>query len=493
MSWLDSLIEWISPSWGAQRLMERQAIELGYRAGSHTRVGRAMPTAGSADWQNEVDGRGRVDLLRRARQIERDSALACALLDRQQENVIGCGHQPQADSGNERWNRRAERLFADWADDPALADARGIHSFGELQGLLFRSGQRDGDVGAIKMGTGHLQAVEGDRIVSPRGHHSTSPGMIDGVELDSLGRPTKYHVGEFGLYGTLNATKAIPSDEFVFYARRSRLGQTRGITVFAQTLHHFDQIDSYIEAVIMSARMAACFGLIIQNNGKFAGLSKDSEGRRRLKLEPAAVLELKRGETATTLAPAQHQAQLDTFIKTFARLAGLSFGIPAEIGVLMFDRSNYSNTRASMVQAQSTWRCQQRDFQAQFLRNVWRWKIDEFVARGMIEAHESRYRHTWTGPGWTWIDPTKEIESALLAVDAGLDTRTNIMRRQGREFDDVLRTLKLEADAIERSDVIIGRSSRTRDVGQTIGQTEPQPEPEPDQDDEDENALPADD
>jgi len=46
--------------------------------------------------------------------------------------------------------------------------------------------------------------------------------------------------------------------------------------------------------------------------------------------------------------------------------------------------------------------------------------------------------HTWQGRRWPWVDPEKDINAAILAINARLDSPQRIAAQQGRDVEDVL-------------------------------------------------------
>jgi capsid protein len=46
--------------------------------------------------------------------------------------------------------------------------------------------------------------------------------------------------------------------------------------------------------------------------------------------------------------------------------------------------------------------------------------------------------HTWQGRRWPWVDPEKDINAAILAIGARLDSPQRIAAQQGRDVEDVL-------------------------------------------------------
>lgn len=470
---LDAIIGIFSPRMAAERAAWRAAERLSYRSARTGRTDRGPAVGGSADYHLEA-GYDRDRILQRARQLERDNCIAAGILERAVDNIVGTGMVPRAATSSETFNRKAEALFAEWAEDP---EARGLFDFDELQRATYLSYIRDGDVGTLKLGDGKLQAVEGDLIASPAGKPHLDNRMVDGVELDRRGRPVTYWlIDESGTETRNNAGRdhlpgTIPVDaaRMLFLARRKRLGQTRGEPAFAQSAQLFDQVDGHIEAVVTAARMAACFGVMLRRPGGYGSgipeiTGSDGVARKDFRLEPGMVKTLEQGEEVTTLSPAQPTQNFPDFLAVLGRLLGLPFGLPLELVFLDFSKTNYSSARAALLQAYRRFRVEQRRFIAHWLRPIWRWKVEEWVREGVLtNAPEDWKKHIWTPPAWQWIDPKAEAEGHLIAIDAGFSTVAEVIAETGRDWRDVFAARKRELEEMKKAGMPEVRSNATRD------------------------------
>lgn len=492
--WIDQAIGVLAPGWAADRLASRVAQgeleRLSYRAARHTRLDRRTASQGLADTELELT-HGRRVMVDRARQLERSSVLADGYLSRSVEFTVGCGFGLQAKTNSEAWNKRAERLWKDWAT--SAADVRGMETFNGLLGLVLRSYLRDGDVGAILLSDGSLQLVESDQISSPYGT-ALQRNLIDGVELDRRGRPIAFHVVDDPdplnpavRYQGLGRRTRVPAESFVFLARRKRLGQTRGITAFSNVAWLLDQIDGNVEAVTAAARMAACLGLVIARKNRMSGLpveaGADGKNRRRLSLEPGAMIEVGQGDTVTQINPSQPGQNWPEFVRMLARLVGVSFGIPVEIGMLNFEKSNFSNARTALMQAWQVWRCHQLMLKG-FATRVYHWRILDWMERGLLPVRSDALTHVWTSPGWQWIDPEKEIKSTMAACDAGLDSLQRAAARMGLDWEELLEEQRAAAEKRAAAGLPDVRSTLTRDPNTSApaapqdGDDEPKEDPD---------------
>lgn len=501
---VDRVASAISPEWAAKRQLWRNALrEASYRNARRTRVDPAVGVSGHPDAINELTY-DRYEMLERGRELERDNQIAAAILDRYVENIVGSGFIFRPKTESTEWNDAASVLWKDWARAP---EARGMDDLTEVLKLIVRSEARDGDVGIIKLDggkhKGKIQLIEADQIKSPAGEQIVDARMVDGVQLGRYGEPTVFHViDEEKSFDRrresrrgIVATKPIPAEKFLFLASRKRIGQTRGVTSFAQSAWIFEQLDKVVEAVTITARMAACFGVIIKRPGGFGGLGSVTGGSgdtyKNMNMEPGMWKYLEYGEEISTLSPSQPHQDLVEFITLLTRFLGLAFSLPLELVLLDFSKTTYSSARAALLQAQRAFRSAQMRYVERLCVPLYRWKIDEWVAAGLLADTEDKYEVDVIPPGWSWVDPQKEVEADLLAVDAGFTTLSDVITSRGSSTpEDVFRRRSEELRLLESLDVIPARSNRSRDpvdpeAAQEAGSEENQEKSSLNRDDED--------
>jgi lambda family phage portal protein len=471
MSKLERMIGWAFPSWGANRAVARARLNAVERLGAYPqsepgrRDGEVRARGASPDWTLELqyDRRKVVD---RSRELERTNVLAEGLLSRSTESVVGDGFPLQMDSGDEAFDDEVEARWNDWCENDA--DYRKLLTFSDILGILYRSKMRDGDVGAVLMADGSLRIVESDEIASPTGS-STTPNMVDGIELDRAGRPIAFHVFDWDpnvhwsdRRQALTRLVRVPAEQVVFLARRLRAGQTRGMTAFVNLFWILEQVMDSIEAVTVAMRMAACFGLLIKQHGPMVNLQTgtDSSGRTKsqLNLEPGMFKRLEPGEEIEQIQPLHPGSNFDNHVQGLIRLAGIPFGLPLEVVLRDFTKSNFSNTRAAMLQAWHTWRRHQDELK-RVCSKIFMWKLLNWYPGLSPE----QCKHSWQAPGWAWIDPVAEVQSAMLSIDAGFDSPQRVISRMGGDWKAILKERKEWNEKLTAEEINQAMSNLSRD------------------------------
>lgn len=307
MNIIDKIIGWVSP----QRAYERQAYRDALRQYDAASMDRL-----SSDWQPaygtaEQLATGSRDIIRgRARAAEMNSDLAESAVIALLRNVIGTGIIPQAKVRNRNGklnndlNKKIEKAWAKWAE-PENADIRGISNFYELQEMALRRMVYDGEILVNKTSQGSylplsIQLIEAENI----GAVSITNGknnIINGVEVTEHGRPVAYHVSQTDPMGLRSFdTVRLSTDQAFLLFKPKRPSQIRGISLLALVLRRIHDIDEYMDADLIAARVAACFSVFVtsQNSARQSALlPRDKKGRPNITMAPGMVRHLSPGES----------------------------------------------------------------------------------------------------------------------------------------------------------------------------------------------------
>jgi lambda family phage portal protein len=486
VNWLDDLINFVSPKKGAERLAYRNAnnLQATYTGANQSRISTYWSQSESITGLPHLNLQVHRYMRDRARSLIENNALASSILNRATENIVGNGFQLQVLSSDTEWNKHCEELFNQWFHH---ADYYG-RTWAQHQRLICNGLLRDGDIGAALLGKGQIQLVEGDYISSP--YTNGNAYLHDGVELDKFGRVNQYWIMQF--VNLQNRTwKPIKPKDFIFIGNIRRATQYRGETYFAQSFDLFDQLKGYLDAVVLSAKIAACLAIFIRQNSPTAALQGLGYGRnagnqsqRQLQLEPGMIQALQPGEDIQQINPQQPGGNFDNNVRMLIRLLGTNFGMPLEQVLLDFSQTNYSSARASILQAQRSFECIQKLLVDDYFRRVYRWRVSKFINDGLLEDRPDKFAHRWFAEEWPYLDPVKEIQASMLAVDAGLDTVRRQVMAKGLDPDKLLVERAAELNKMRQLDIPIYRTSLVAQLdasipeGTSIDNNVPTPTPE---------------
>lgn len=487
-AYVDAAISVIAPHWGLRRLQARASTKMfsTYRGAEKSRLrGDWKALSGSAD----ADLLGDLPTLRqRSRDLNRNDAHASAITGTVVVNVIGTGLRPQSRPDVEElgvspeqghaFAKKAERAWKIWC---RKADSQNRMDFYELQSLVQRQILENGEVFILPLMLAQspgrryrlaLEIIEADRCETPIGRRG-DPSIRDGIELGERGEPIAYHIrkkhpgdvllGQAGVVGQQEWVRypafnvaGRPNVLHLYHVKRP--GQTRGEPFFAPVLSAFKDLGDFMEAEIVAARVAACFSAFVKKTDPYgsaqANTNTDPNGNRLEGIEPGMFHYLAPGEDITFGDPKRPSGAFEPFVLAVLRSIGSALGLPLELVLKDFSRTNYSSARAAMLEARRFFRGDQAWLANRLCQPCWEWLIEEAWLKQELPAvdlfwdqREDWMRVSWIASGWGWVDPVKEVESSRIAIEAGLSTLADECAAQGRDWEDNLAQQQREQQA----------------------------------------------
>lgn len=432
-----------------------RADALGYRAQRITqqvdgsRAGIAM--AGESHTRYN-----RTQFIQQSREFYRDNAIYRGVIDRTVSYTVGSGFTLQARSKNPEWNAQAEKLWrAFWTGRP---EVRGIFSGSRVEQMVCRELLIAGDVLALVVNKpAKLQIIESEQV--------TKSGITSGVEVDTYGAPSKYWVSGYSKTGVLdsrNATAYSP-DSCLFVTDPERPSSIRGVPAAQAAFSMFHRINDVCDSEALAwqllSRMAVCITREEAAAGAYAESEESGDGLlladRIQEVDAALIFHGNPGESIKGIdrnIPGQNFPQS---LETFMRLLGLPLGLPLEIVLLDWTKSNYSQSRAVLEQAYRTFITRQSLIEEQFHAPLYRLKVAEWMRAGLLPMDDDAFCHEWIKPVWPWIDPLKEVQAHAAKLDRGLTSMTAVCKEMGRERSDIILDRVREiTEAIEQSKAI---------------------------------------
>lgn len=484
MSWINRyVIGQVSPAWALRRERAARGLKAMYEAAESNRMHKRRSKQQSA---NAVNLRAADKLRSEARHFEENLDIAKGALDVLVANVVGTGIQPEPQvelsSGElaEEVNRELLRLWDDWIDSP---DVTGQFDYYGLQQMTCRSWMRDGDVfGQLLMGSvpflDHrtivpysIEMLEADFV--PVDLNDESRGIVQGIELNSWGRPRaiyvyKTHPGDSGSRSSYD-TKRVSSERLIHLKMVNRFHQVRGISVFASVINRLDDIKEIDESERVAARVAAAMAAFIKKGtpDMYEATGVDESGNpeeRTMDWVPGMVFDdLQPGEDIGTIDPKRPNNALIPFRDSQLRSAAA--GIGASYSSLSKNyNGTYSAQRQELVEQRVHYGALSGVFIRRFCMPVWYGFIDSLLATRALELPRdvnpnTIYNATHTPPPMPWIDPKKEAEANEILERRGYKSRSRIIRERGDNPDQVNRELQRDKAEAERLGLKFGEQA----------------------------------
>lgn len=293
-----------------------------------------------------------------------------------------------------------------------------------------------------------------------------------GVEMDRLKRPIAYHFiapakSSNATYWSSGGHIVVPAGEIFHLYVQEYPGQTRGVPWMATALMRMGMLNGYEEAALVNARVGASkLGVIVTEDGEYVGDDVDSDGAALVDGgDPGSWFNLAPGESIEGYDPTYPNGEFPDFVK--ACLRGIASGLGVHYNILANDLEgvSYSSIRQAVIEDQEVWKGMQEWIVDTFISRLFESWMDEALINGAIDINGtplryegySRYRRaSWQPRRWPWIDPLKDVQANIAAIDAGLRSRSDVIREQGGDPKDVWSEVERENELLDQYGVAIG-------------------------------------
>lgn len=499
MNLIDRIVGYVAPNAALKRMQARRMLDFAQAHGEE--INRAYASAKidrftsnwrapnrSADRELEYDA----DVTRgRARQLVRDNAYVKGIIRAAVRNIVGPGIKPQAKvqlpdgEPHEALNERIESLWDRWQ---MHADVTGRMSFYEIQQLVVSERWEAGELliqfiesdDPLRPVPFALELIDVDRLASnekyPKWHSDNGNEVRRGVEIDKTGRPVAYWLYPYhpSDLNTISTTpQRYPAENFLHLYRPSRIGQTRGISELAPILPWSKHLDSYMDNEMKASMIASCFSVAIKSlsagadGAVFGGPSTDDGVDQNSNpfeyLEPGLVARLFPEEEVQVINPMRNHADATAWLTLMQRSMGVGVGLSYERLTRDYSQTNYSSNRASDLEDRREFRMEQQwlithlcipvyqRFMSSVMqhRDLYDWMPKELE----YLANRTNYnRCDWNPPGWEWVDPLKEVNAIVTAMDNNLTTlAAETQKRDGGDWRANLKQRGIEHELAEQN------------------------------------------
>lgn len=459
MNPLESVIKLISPAWAKARLRDR-AILAAYEASNPTRTFKRPRSLGSGDTSSRSAG---LTMAQQARWYEENYDIAAGVLTTLANNVVGATGiqvEPQPRNRNGEINvdfaDEISELWRDWNIHPEVTWE---HDGASVQWLSALSWMRDGEVfkqhllGNVRNlnhGTRvpySIELIESDLV--PRSMSDPGRGLIEGIYKTAWGRPERYmvyyaHPGDW--YGASTDTKTIPAWRMTHLKLSKRIGQTRGVSILANSIRRFDDLKKYEDAERIAAWVAANTGFYVRRGTPDMYVRSDdrldTEGEtgdtnnRLLDMSPGMIFDnLAPGEEIGSIANNRPSQLLQPFRDSM--LKAIAAGTMSSAATISRNYDgNFSAQRQQLVENWVNYTRLTSAYISQDLSKSYRHFVSTAIAARVLRVPDSIDETSlddaeYRGPAMPWVDPVKEANAAVIMVKAGFKSRSQVIRERG--------------------------------------------------------------
>ena len=467
----------------------KQIVKREFDAASISRLTNDW-TASFSDANSQLRG-GLKTMRDRSRDLERNNDYARRFFGLLENNVLGhCGVGLQMKirelvrkdgKFTEQYDTRANQLIeTHWKRfcSREFFSINKQHSGLASQFLALRSTARDGSIlirkHYPKSSPYHfaVELIEADQLDTDYSTYMPAGKVVKlGKEYDAAGNLVayyilKYHPGEFVQPVSLGVYRErVPADQIIHLFKPERVGQSDGFPWLVSSMLGLKHLAGYQEAALVNARVAAAkMGFLKQmpnSTGTYPG-QQASDGSRYMETEPGVVEILPQGMEFQSYDPSNPNTEYGNYVK--AVLRGISAGLEVSYNSLANDLENvnYSSIRAGLMEEREAWKKIQTWFIESFIQPIFYEWLKSSLAWGAItdgnltlpagkfdkfNAPEFKPRR------WDWVDPLKDMQADVLAVEKGFKSRRAIIAEQGGDIEDVFQDIAADEQLAEDNDL----------------------------------------
>jgi len=410
---------------------------------------------------NEIIGASSSAVRARIRQLVRDFPYFSNALNKICEYSVGTGITFQSrirtldDKLDKKAIQQVEDAFNFWADE---ADIAGKLHYYEMMELAKRQDVENGEFIIVKRAPSSagrylpfaLQMIEPDSLTNVNTSASSKLNVVDqGIEYKrSTGEVVAYHFNDPDSWGKpmrVKAQNVIHGYQFL------RPGQLRGISPFAPAVLVTHDLNTYMDAEIDTAKMAAKYLAFIKADpmGRQMGLETDEDDsdKKIETLENAIIEYLNPGEDITIATNPRPGDNFAPFVKLILCMVSVTTGVPYELLSGDYGGLNYSVTRTGRNDFSHALRPVSVRHIRHFCQKTTIPFMDVAVFEGKLNFPKyftnpiPYLRSEWQPPGMEPVDPLRESKAQIDQIAKGLRSPQEIVKARGRDLEDVYREI----------------------------------------------------
>lgn len=444
MNWVDRAVGYLSPVAGirraaARRMLERTSPAPRKRYASRTDRDFYLNTGDPNDARPKQYV-ARQTILR----LVAENPFARKAMNALLNSLIGWGV-----TGAPQGSKALAKAWLEWIK---VCDFYGRLDIYGLQELWARSMFRDGEVfivlRTLKVVSGvpiRLQTLDKSMLATSKLGDNTERG----IEYDADNRIIAYHFykGRQGTRWSSTDTTRVPAEEVVHLFHTEWVGQSEGVSIYESVVKRLGDVEEGIEAEVVKANISACMvGFRYRppaqdGEDPSIGIPVESDPDRPPVEEfvPGMIETLDDGEQITFSTPPKTGGIADLArIALLASAAGVGITYEQMTGDL--SNVNFSSYKAGALEfKRSIGRIQYLTFIPICLDRVWRWFLQAGIDFGQFPNKPVAIK--WTPPPFESIDRKGDAEADILEMQAGLESRPNLLNSRGYEPDEMIDTI----------------------------------------------------
>jgi len=456
MAWYDNLLG------NNRKKNKRRTFKRSYQ-GANT--GRLFADFLTSSTSADAEIKDNIRILRdRGRELARNDAYISRYLNLMVSNVIGKqGVRVSSKSRNNdgsldlAGNQLIENAWKDWSRLGSCT-SNGRLSFLDCQKIFIETLLRDGEVLIRKIKTTdspfgfHIQFLEADHLDEQKNEEARGNGnsIKMGVEINRNGKPVAYHLFKKHPYDNTYPKPEqqyirVPADEIIHAYLPNRAEQTRGVSFIAPVMANVKQLNAYLEAEIVAARVAASkMGFFTSPDGDgYVGDGEFEDTFNPTMNATAGTFEqLPSGMSFQSFDPTHPTTAFDSF--TTSVLRSIASGLNISYHSLSNDLTsvNYSSIRQGALEDRSNYQLMQQFVIEHFVDPIFKSWLEMSISTGYLSLPIAKYDKfaggiSYIPRSFSWIDPLKEMQANVVGLQNGTVTYADISASYGRDTEEL--------------------------------------------------------
>ncbi|MGM8753633.1 phage portal protein [Enterobacter chuandaensis] len=356
-------------------------------------------------------------------------------------------------------NQQLEKLFDRWAYDASKFSIDGSMTFDLFAQVLEKHRCRDGEAfvrihnfnRSIK-----IEIIDSARLTQLNNAVLADGYISNGIEYNKYRQPVNYYFAKYNpVTYTYDATsyEVVPASEILHYFVMDDATQERGIPDLIASTKVLADLKNFQEAALLAKRISASVTTFITNNGSNNELAL-SEGEQDTAiyneyLEPGAIFELNANQDVKSVDPRNGVDGIAEF--TDVLFDNISMGLNVTKQSLMGSTADASFSAAKLAERlqATTFSTRTNVLINKVLKPIYTaWLKNEMLNNSKLKLSFSDFddlvcaRYIPTKP--ISLDPLKDIQCEVAAIDAGLKSRTQVISEMGGDPRVVLQEIENE-------------------------------------------------
>lgn len=356
-------------------------------------------------------------------------------------------------------NMQLEKLFDRWAYDQTRFSLDNSMTFDLFTQTLEKHRVRDGEA-FVRIHnfnrTIKIEMIDSARLTQFNNALLSNGSYIsNGIEFNKYNQPVNYYFAKYNpVTYTYDATSydVIPAIEILHYYVADDATQNRGIPDLVASTKVLSDLKNFQEAALLAKRISASVTTFITNSGNNELSLNESEQSTAIYneyLEPGAIFELGANQDIKSVDPRNGVDGIAEF--TDVLLDNISMGLNVTKQSLMGSTADASFSAAKLAERlqATTFSTRTNVLVNKVLKPIYSaWLKNEMLNNNKLNLKFSDFddlvsaRYIQTKP--ISLDPLKDIQCEVAAIDAGLKSRTQVISEMGGDPRLVMQEIESE-------------------------------------------------